>query len=66
MFKMSHSCENHGYPVSVRGIYGFLVFNRTSRLNNSRDACFMGRFYAIGKRKKASEAITLPAMRAPP
>lgn len=52
MFKMSHTCKNHSYPVFVGSINGFLIPDRTSGLDYSRDTSLMGCFHAIGKGEK--------------
>ena len=66
MFKMSHAGENHSDTVFVRSIDRLLVSDRSSRLYDSCNTCLVSSFYTIEKGKKASDAITLPAIRSLP
>src|SRR5699024_668154 len=47
VFKVSHSCENHRYPMFITCINGILITFRTTWLNNRCNSCLCSGLHCI-------------------
>ncbi len=65
MKEVPYAGKHHGQIEFVRRRNDLVIADRAPGLNNGGDAMLGTRFYAIGERKKASDAITEPLVSSP-